>query len=287
MTGFGRSEQSENGVSVTVQVSSVNRKNLEVLCVLPKEFQHLERTVIDKARQRAGRGRFQFSVDIRDDRNELGGLPSDAQIDAGISRLKSIAERHGGSSEVDAGTIVALAKMLESEAIALPGEVVEKLLMDCAELALDELVAMRVREGAALKEDLKTRCRNMADTVSVIRELAPEMVSKHRENLYSRLEQAGLEVDVSDERVLKELALFADRCDLSEEITRLESHFAQFSDLLKKDEPVGRSIEFLIQEIAREINTTGSKSCSIEVSKCSLALKNELERIREQVANVE
>jgi uncharacterized protein (TIGR00255 family) len=101
------------------------------------------------------------------------------------------------------------------------------------------------------------------------------------------LEQSGLDLDLDDERVLKEIALFADRSDLSEEITRLESHFAQFADLLEKTEPVGRSIEFLVQEIAREINTTGSKSCSIEISKHVLAMKNELERIREQVANVE
>ncbi len=113
------------------------------------------------------------------------------------------------------------------------------------------------------------------------------MVNKHRENLLGRLEQAGLEIDVEDERVLREIALFADRCDVSEEITRLDSHLGQFSDLLDKDEPVGRSIEFLIQEIAREINTIGSKSSSIDVSKAALSLKNELERIREQVANVE
>ncbi len=287
MTGFGRSERSENGVSVSVQVSSVNRKNLEILCVLPKEFQHLERSVIENARKRVGRGRLQFSVEIRDERSELGGLPSDAQIDAGISRLKKLVERHGGSSEISAEAILGLAALLESESSALPEEVVEKLLLDCADAALDALVAMRVREGIALKGDLELRRQNMVDTVASIKALAPEMVSKYRENLYNRLEQAGLEIDLDDERVLKEIALFADRSDLSEEITRLESHFEQFADLLGKDEPVGRSIEFLIQEIAREINTTGSKSCSIEISKGSLSLKNELERIREQVANVE
>ncbi len=287
MTGFGRSEQSEDGVSVSVQISSVNRKNLDIMCVLPKEFQYLERQVVDKAKQQIGRGRVQFSVEIKDDRNEAAGLPSDAQIDAGIDRLKRITERHGGSSEISAQVVVDLAKLLESEASVLPPEIVEKLLMKCSEGALSELVAMRECEGAALHEDLGARCIAMKNTLGSIGELAPEMVSKHRENLYGRLEQAGLEVDIDDERVLKEIAIFADRCDVSEEITRLDSHLGQFSDLLQKDEPVGRSIEFLIQEIAREINTIGSKSCSIEVSKCALALKNELERIREQVANVE
>ncbi len=287
MTGFGRSELSEEGVTVSVQISSVNRKSLDIMCILPKEFQQLERQVVEKTRNRIGRGRIQFSIEIKDERNELAGLPSDVQIDAGIERLKRITERHGGSIEITPQVVVDLARLLESEASALPVEVVERLLMKCADAALEELVSMREYEGAALREDLETRCIVMKNTLNAVGKLAPEMVKKHRENLLGRLEQAGLEIDVEDERVLREIALFADRCDVSEEITRLDSHLGQFSDLLDKDEPVGRSIEFLIQEIAREINTIGSKSSSIDVSKSALSLKNELERIREQVANVE
>jgi len=287
MTGFGRSELSEEGVTVSVQISSVNRKSLDIMCILPKEFQQLERQVVEKTRNRIGRGRIQFSIEIKDERNESAGLPSDVQIDAGIERLKRITERHGGSIEITPQVVVDLARLLESEASALPVEVVERLLMKCADAALEELVSMREYEGAALREDLETRCIVMKNTLNAVGKLAPEMVKKHRENLLGRLEQAGLEIDVEDERVLREIALFADRCDVSEEITRLDSHLGQFSDLLDKDEPVGRSIEFLIQEIAREINTIGSKSSSIDVSKSALSLKNELERIREQVANVE
>ena len=287
MTGFGRSELSEEGVTVSVQISSVNRKSLDIMCILPKEFQQLERQVVEKTRNRIGRGRIQFSIEIKDERNESAGLPSDVQIDAGIERLKRITERHGGSIEITPQVVVDLARLLESEASALPVEVVERLLMKCADAALEELVSMREYEGAALREDLETRCIVMKNALNAVGKLAPEMVKKHRENLLGRLEQAGLEIDVEDERVLREIALFADRCDVSEEITRLDSHLGQFSDLLDKDEPVGRSIEFLIQEIAREINTIGSKSSSIDVSKSALSLKNELERIREQVANVE
>jgi len=287
MTGFGRSEGSEDGVTVSVQISSVNRKNLDIMCILPKEFQQLERPIVEKARNRIGRGRVQFSIEIKDERNESAGLPSNDQIDAGIERLKRITERHGGSSEITPQVVVDLARLLESEAIVLPVEVVNRLLMKCADAALEELVAMRECEGTALRDDLEARCIAMKNTLNEVGKLAPEMVNKHRENLLGRLEQAGLEIDVEDERVLREIALFADRCDVSEEITRLDSHLGQFSDLLDKDEPVGRSIEFLIQEIAREINTIGSKSSSIDVSKAALSLKNELERIREQVANVE
>jgi uncharacterized protein (TIGR00255 family) len=287
MTGFGRSERSSDGIAVSLQVSSVNRKNMEVVCSLPKEFQHLERKVVDATRARAGRGRFQFSVDIRDERNTVPGLPSDEQIDAGLARLKSVLERHGAPYIVDARTVVDLAKLIETKGSDLPEELVESLLMAGVEAALDELISMRDQEGAALRRDLESRSRVMADTVASVKAIAPEMVTKYRENLQGRLVETGLDIDLDDARILKEIALFSDRSDLSEEITRLESHFEQFVDLLNKNEPVGRSIEFLVQEIGREINTTGSKSCSIDISKHVLALKNELERIREQVANVE
>ena len=287
MTGFGRAERSSDGISVSLQVSSVNRKNMEVVCSLPKEFQHLERKVVEATRARAGRGRFQFSLEIRNERNASVGLPSDAQIDAGLDRLKYVLKRRGLADTIDATTIVNLAKLIEAETPKLPEKVVEQLLLGCVEAALDELVEMRAQEGAALKLDLGTRCQSILDTILKIKVMAPGMVAKYRENLYGRLAQSGLEIDLDDERVLKEIALYSDRSDISEEMTRLDSHFEQFVELLNKDEPVGRSIEFLVQEIGREINTTGSKSCSIEISKNVLAMKNELERIREQVANVE
>ncbi len=287
MTGFGRCEMTEEGVVVALQVSSVNRKNLEVACSLPKSLQHLDRVVQERVRGVAARGRFQFSIEINRDDAASGGLPSDSQIDAAIVRLKQIAERHGSEFVVDSQLLVALSRLLEGEGVDMPEGVVERLLLGAVEKALDQLVAMRAREGAALKADLSVRSDRLAMIVSRVKELAPGMVSQYRESLLVRLGQAGLEFDLEDERVLKEIALFADRCDISEEVTRLESHFSQLSGLLEKGEPVGRPLEFLLQEISREINTTGSKASLIEISKCVMEMKNEMERIREQVANVE
>lgn len=183
--------------------------------------------------------------------------------------------------------LVDLASMIEAEAGSLPEDIVEDLLVDAASSALQELTAMREQEGAALKADLELRCRNLKRLAEDLRKVVPDMVTKHRENLLARLEQADLELSSDDERVLKEIAIFADRCDISEELTRLDSHFEQFAQSLEVEGAIGRSIEFLVQEIAREINTSGSKSCSIEASRLVLGMKNELERIREQVANVE
>lgn len=287
MTGFGRCEVAEDGWVVSLRVSSVNRKNLEVVCSLPKELQQLERQVQERVRKVAARGRFQFSIDVRLDGAASGGLPSDEQIDAAIERLRSVAERHGADFSVDANLLVQVSELLEGEEAALPEKAVEGLLFEAVDTSLSELVAMREKEGAALKVDLEKRRENLETLVSQVKEHAPGMVQKYRENLLARLEQGGLELDVSDERVLREIALFADRCDISEEVTRLDSHLEQFSQLIGKDEPVGRPLEFLLQEIGREINTTGSKASSIEVSRLVLEMKNELERVREQVANVE
>ncbi len=287
MTGFGRCELAEEGVAISLQVSSVNRKNLEVICSLPKDLQRLERPLQDQVRAVASRGRFQFSIDLRLDGAANAALPSDQQIDDALVRLRSVARRHGAEIVVDGPLLVQLAGLIEGDLPEIPDEVAERLLAKACETALQELVAMRAREGAVLKIDLSARIENLNTLVGKIEQLAPSMVGKHRENLLARLEQAGLELDTSDERVLREIALYADRCDISEEITRLQSHFEQFGQLIEKDEAVGRPLEFLLQEVGREINTCGSKSSSIEVSRLVMEIKNELERLREQVANVE
>lgn len=286
MTGFGRAEVAQDGVVVALQVSSVNRKNLEVVCNLPRDFQRLERLVTEYVRKRAGRGRFQFSFEIKSDA-VASNLPGDEQIDAAIERMKAVAQRNGVPFELTSEVLVNLVRLLDTDSPSIPEEVVEELLQKGVAQALKDLLQMRAQEGKALFEDLSARRSNLKALTAEIRDLSPEMVSRHRENLLSRLEQAGLEIDLEDERVLKEIALFSDRCDISEELTRLESHFEQFEQLISKEEPIGRPLEFLLQEIGREINTTGSKACIIEISRKVMEMKNELERIREQVANVE
>jgi uncharacterized protein (TIGR00255 family) len=146
---------------------------------------------------------------------------------------------------------------------------------------------MRAKEGEALLHDTVTRLELLRGQVEIIAARAPEVPATHRELLLQRLRQAELQLDLNDERVLKEIALFADRCDVSEELTRLRSHFVQFAGLLKNEAEIGRKAEFLLQEIGREVNTIGSKANDLIISRAVMELKNELERIREQMANVE
>jgi uncharacterized protein (TIGR00255 family) len=153
--------------------------------------------------------------------------------------------------------------------------------------ALGQLVKMREKEGRFLAEDLTRRLETIAAGAAQVRRLAPETSKRYREQLRARVKEAGLEVPLDDERLVKEVIFFADRCDITEELTRLESHLQQFRDCLKSTEPVGRTLDFLSQEMNRELNTIGSKANAVEISQIVVTLKAELEKIREQIQNIE
>ena len=153
--------------------------------------------------------------------------------------------------------------------------------------ALDELIKMRQREGKHLAKDLIHRLKVIRREIKSVRSLFPDVVKKYRAALFDRIEKAGLDLPLDDERLLKEVSIFADRSDVSEELTRLESHLAQFAHLLRKNEPVGRTLEFITQEIARELNTLGAKANDAAISQHVVACKAELEKIREQIQNLE
>jgi len=153
--------------------------------------------------------------------------------------------------------------------------------------ALGDLIKMREREGKHLAKDLIHRLKTLRQETKAIRALYPEVVKKYRETLRERLAKAGLDLPLDDDRLLKEVTIFADRSDVSEELTRLESHLAQFAHHLRKNEPVGRTLEFITQEIFRELNTLGAKSNDAGISQHVVACKSELEKIREQILNLE
>jgi uncharacterized protein (TIGR00255 family) len=153
--------------------------------------------------------------------------------------------------------------------------------------ALNSFVKMRRAEGLALQRDLQKRLVLIEKEITRVQQHAPKVLQRHRENLRNRIQQSGIQIDADDERLLKELVIFSDRCDLSEEVTRLRSHCDQVSKLLPKDEPVGRTLDFILQEMNREVNTMGSKANDLVISQSVVFLKTELEKIREQIQNVE
>ncbi|MEO6875692.1 MAG: YicC/YloC family endoribonuclease [Opitutaceae bacterium] len=287
MTGYGRGVSTLGTSTLTVQVSSVNRKTLDLAIRLPEEWESLEAAVGEQVRKVASRGRVNVVIELTGENGASELVWDEIEIGEVLDKLSDLADSRGVSFQPSAELLWSIANSRRKPAeMAVADEaapVVKAALAD----ALRGFGAMRAMEGEALLIDFITRLALLRTQVEVITARAPQVASAYREQLLLRLRQAGLELDVNDERVLKEIALFADRCDVTEELTRLKSHFEQFNTLLKSDAEIGRKAEFILQEIGREVNTIGSKANDLTISRAVIELKNELERVREQMANVE
>jgi len=281
MTGFGRATADVGDAIVVAQVNSVNRKTLDLTVRLPEAWSPMESKITEKVREVASRGKVYLTVAAE----AQGG--AEGQTAAHLQRLKEMAATHGVTFDPDARLLWEIAN--DRRAMTEPEltEAVEVAILDAAVEALRGFAAMRAKEGEALLIDFITRLDALRKHVAAVGQRAPAVVAGYREHLFKRLRDADLELNVEDERVLREVALFADRCDISEELTRLESHLDQFEDHIRGEGEIGRKAEFILQEIGREIHTIGSKANDLEISKRVIELKNELERIREQIANVE
>jgi uncharacterized protein (TIGR00255 family) len=290
MTGYGRGECSQDGLKVTTEVSSVNRKQAEVNVHLPRELESLELQVRDEVNQRIARGRLTVKIALHAGETFYGGK---VQLNVPLAKAYAIEIAKLGRelSLKDAVSLDLLLRapgVLRTEDETADAETLWPVVQKSLGKALDLLVKMRSREGLHLGADLQGRMVAMRKSVEQIRLRAPEMVKRYQEQLRERIKNAGLEMPaLDDERLLKEVIYFADRSDISEELTRLESHFKQFADSLKSKEPVGRMLDFLAQEFNREVNTIGSKATDSQISREVVKLKAELEKVREQVQNVE
>jgi uncharacterized protein (TIGR00255 family) len=287
MTGYGRAACGFAGGTLSVQVSSVNRRSFDLTVNLPPEWENLEAEIVERVRRIAARGKINVDVEYAPagGRDEISW--NETAVGTALDKLAALADARRIPFEPTAELLWQIANSQKTAAEAPSGDRVRPELYSVLDEALRAFAAMRAREGEALFVDFIERigiCRRHMDAVSA---RAPGVVPAYRTQLLKRLRDAGLELDVDDERVLREIALFADRCDVSEEITRFRSHIDQLSSLLKADGEIGRKADFILQEIGREANTIGSKANDLAISKSVIELKNELERIREQMANVE
>jgi len=290
MTGYGRGESAQNGFKLTVEVGAVNRKQFEVVLTLPRELEPLEPQVRDEISRRVSRGRLtvRVSLHLADEkwaRRVRLNVPLAKAFARELARLGKELNLPG---PVALDTLMRVPGVIETNEAAAEAEAFWPALRAALAKALTALLAMREQEGANLANDLKARVAAMRKLAAGVQKQAPATARRYREQLLARLRSAGLaDLSPDDERVLKEVVLFADRADISEELTRLQSHFQQFDACLKSDEPVGRMLDFLAQEMNREINTVGSKANDARISRAVVRLKTEVERFREQVQNVE
>lgn len=287
MTGYGRATAAWGTATLTVQVSSVNRRTLDLTVLLPAGGEMLEMDVCEAVRRYAARGKVMVRVELSGSAGSSTIVWDDASVQATLRRLQALAEAQGLAFAPNPEVIWLVANAHRQNGLVFDGESARDTVLDALEEALRTFAAMRAKEGEALLIDFLGRHASLQQLVDAIATRAPEVAPAYREVLLKRLREAGLELDPSDDRVLREIALFADRCDVTEEITRLRSHLDQFAALLRGDGEIGRKCEFLLQEMGREVNTIGSKANDLTIARHVIELKNELERVREQIANVE
>lgn len=290
MTGYGRGECSRDGFKVTVELSSVNRKQAEISVNLPREMEALEAPIRDLINRNVSRGRLTVRVSLH-----TSASKSSARMHINLDLAKAYAkELEKLAKHLKLAGPVTLEQLLRAPGVFQTDEeladaedlwpAVEKALHH----ALAALLKMRAREGANLARDLAARIAIMRRCTERVQKQSPLSTERYRQHLIERIKNAGLATPLQeDERLLKEVVFFADRSDISEELTRLQSHFEQFDDCAKSAEPVGRMLDFLAQEMNREINTIGSKANDAVISREVVTLKAELEKFREQAQNVE
>ena len=290
MTGYGRGECAQEGFKITVELSSVNRKQAEVSLTLPRELEMLEAQVRDAINRQVARGRVNARITLHAAENKLSARKhiNEPLARAYATELARLAKQLKLSGEVTLDQILRAPGVFQTDEELAGTEDLWPAVEKALNQALSALLKMREREGAHLSKDLTARVTTMQTAVQKVRKQAPTTTENYRQNLLERIKSAGIEsIAPGDERLLKEVVLFADRSDISEELSRLQSHFQQFEDCRKAKEPVGRTLDFLAQEMNREINTIGSKANDAVISREVVTLKAELEKFREQAQNVE
>jgi uncharacterized protein (TIGR00255 family) len=287
MTGFGAASARTEQVQVTVELSSVNRKQLDTVVRLPPQLAAFESRVQKIIQEQISRGRISGNVQLEAANGAATMQINQQRAEETIHKLRSAAKKLNLKDDLSASLLLQMPGLLKMQTTEQNPEEIFQTLEKALLAALKKLNAMRLREGKALETDFLKRLALLEAMLEKIKARAPQISSNVRKKLFQGLESAGLKNVAADERIIKEIALFAERSDISEEITRLESHIQQFKKMLRGGDPAGRSLDFLSQELFREINTIGSKANDLKITEQVVAFKTELERIREQIQNVE
>jgi uncharacterized protein (TIGR00255 family) len=288
MTGYGRGKWEEGSKRIEVEMKSINHRYLDVFPHLPRRLNPLEGQVRSFIKQRLSRGRIDVYVQINESSEAQQRLELDwALVQEVHLALKALQERFHLPGEIRIETLAGFKEIFTRKEVEpdLEKEWIE--VQAALEEALAALEAMRSTEGKVLTEDLTRRLDLIAETAGAIRERSPAVLAAVRDRLGQRVKElvGGMELD--EGRLAQEVAFLAERSDITEELVRIHSHLTQFRELLQAEEPVGRKMEFLLQEINREVNTIASKANDAQISQMATAMKSELEKIREQIQNVE
>ena len=288
MTGFGRAEQIIDGRDIIVEIRSVNHRYYEFSARVPRAYGYVEEKLKSFLNGRISRGKVEVSVSISaveaaDTLIEINKAGAKGYVDA----LRSVGEELGLADDLTLSQLVRLPDIFTVRKTADDEEQIWNSVRTVADEAVSKFVAMREAEGLKMKEDVLERADIIERLVDEVDRLSPISAENYRSKLYSRLCEVLADKNIDEQRIVTEAAIFADKTAVAEETVRLKSHIRQLRDMLALDEPVGRKLDFLIQEFNREANTIGSKAQDIAVTKIVVDLKSEIEKIREQIQNIE
>lgn len=288
MTGYGRCEVEANERKVLVEISSVNHRYLDLNIRIPRLMMQYEEGIRKIVKENLTRGKVEIAVSTQSvAKEDLEVVVNEALGEAYLEGLRMLGRKFQLEDDLKLSTLMNINDLVSIQKKTANQEAVEAQIETALKGALEAFIKMRQKEGEALKQDILQKCSMLSEMVSTIESRSPKVVVQYKERLQARLTQLLSEAPVDESRLTTEIALFADKCAIDEEITRLKSHIKQLEEILDEDQAVGRKLDFLMQEMNREANTIGSKANDYEITKIVVALKTEIEKIREQVQNIE
>ena len=288
MTGYGRGQQIIDGREITVEIKSVNHRYFEFSARVPRAYGYLEEKLKSFIQSKVSRGKVDVGVTIFNIEGKDAQIEVNQSIAVGyIDALRKANETIGLNDDLSLSQLIRLPDIFNVVKTTEDEEVIWNLVKSVAEEALNNFVTMRETEGQKMKDDIKSRLAYISELVGKVEERSPMVTEAYRERLYNKISEILNDKKIDEQRILTEAAIFSEKTAVDEETVRLKSHIQQFTTLLDSTEAVGRKLDFLIQEFNRESNTIGSKAQDVEITKIVVELKSEIEKIREQIQNIE
>ena len=288
MTGYGRAQQILNGRDITIELRSVNNRYLDLSIKLPRLYTFAEEAVRTRLQGRLNRGKVDVYVTIRDAGAEKSQISLNRSVLEGyLTAMQEMVRDYSVQDDISAAALSRFSDVFTVEKAEEDEQQVKTDLLAVLDQALDAFVAMRQREGAALEKDLKAKCDTALELVDQVAQRSPATVAEYRSKLYDKMQEVLQSATIDESRILTEAAIYADKVAVDEEITRLKSHVDQMRSMLSTGGSVGRKLDFLMQEMNREANTIGSKGNDVTIARIVVDLKAELEKMREQIQNLE
>lgn len=288
MTGFGRAVEEIDGYVITVEIKSVNHRYFDFSSRIPRQYGFLDDKLKSYINSKVSRGKVECYVSVDAlDTEDAAVVINKTLASAYVKALKELAEEYSLKEDFGTAFVSRLPDVFVLKKADEDEEKIWQLVKSVTDEAIEKFIQMRAVEGAKMKEDVASRAEYILDCVSFIEERSPQTVKEYNDKLVERVHEIIGDVSLDEQRIIQEVAIYADKVAVAEETVRLRSHIAQLKTFLESEEPIGRKMDFLVQEINRETNTVGSKANDVEIARKVVDIKAEVEKIREQIQNIE